>query len=95
MNKFPKKKIRIMLHALGISNLNDGNYIQPNEKYSTYPTSYRNHYQISDCPDWNYLVEKGYAKFKKGAEDFWDFYYVTKEGKQFLQDLGYKWQESK
>lgn len=91
---FPEKKIRIMLHSLGISHSPIGNdYIQPNKRYSPYPTSYRNYYQISSCDDWDALVKDGYAKFIDADESFRQYYYVTREGKEYLRSLGYKWHE--
>ena len=87
---YPKKLIRIMLHALGISNLNNGNYVQPFRRYSPYPTSHRNYYQISACEDWDAHVQKGYATFRKGEQSYRDYYFVTEKGKQYLRELGYK-----
>jgi len=95
MSDFPTKEIRLMLHALGISHHNNGDYIQPNRRYSPYPTSHRNYYQTTDCEDWNNLVSKGLATYRKGKESWQDFYFVTDDGKHCLKTLGYKWHERK
>jgi len=95
MSKYPEKEIRVMLHALGIANHNNGDYIQPNKRYSPYPTSYRNYYQVYDCEHWNNLVNKEFAIFRKGNENWQDFYFVTSVGKDYLKSLGYKWHEKK
>lgn len=92
MSKFPEKTTRIMLHALGISHVKS-EYTQPNRRYSPYPTSYRNYYQISNCKDWNSLVDEGLAVYQKGKEYWQDCYFVTDKGKEYLKELGYKWHE--
>lgn len=90
----PEKQIRIMLHALGISHVGS-EYTQPNKRYSPYPTSHRNHYQEKDSPEWKELVALGYATYQEGLESWQCFYRVTKEGKEYLKSLGYKWHERK
>jgi len=90
---FPKKTIRNMLHAMGISHTSSNDYMQPNKRYSPYPTSYRNYYQVESCEDWEVLVETGFAV--KGKSIGMNYYSVTKEGKEYLQSLGYKWHEQK
>lgn len=92
---FPEKSIRNMLHCLGVSHTSTNDYIQPNKRYSPYPTSYRNHYQDKDNLEWKELVEKGYAEYQEGLEDWQCFYRVNEKGKQYLKSLGYKWHERK
>ena len=90
MIEFPEEKIRIMLHALGISHTRNGDYVQPNKRYRPYPESYRNYYQIEDCEDWNDLVSKGYAEKRESSLNL-KYYFVTSKGKEYLKELGYKW----
>lgn len=92
-DNFPDKTIRLMLHALGISHHRNGDYTEPNKRYSPYPTSHRNYYQTSNCEDWNSLVGKNFAVYRKGQESWQDCYFVTDEGKKYLKELGYKWHE--
>lgn len=91
MNEFPEYKVRVMLHALGIANLNNGRYIQPNTRYSPYPTSHRNHFQESNNSTWDELVELGYARYIDSEHDWMRYYYVTEEGEEWLKKIGYKW----
>ena len=79
-----------MLHALGISYHNDDVLI-PNKRYRPYPTSYRNHYQIKIDEDWEEMIKLGYAD--KGTSIDLNYYYVTKEGKEYLKEMGYRWKE--
>jgi len=88
---FPEKTIRNMLHAMGISHSSTNDYVQPNKRYSPYPTSYRNYYQVEECPLWDILVDKGHAIKDKSLG--MGYYYVTEEGKEYLRSLGYKWHE--
>ena len=90
-DKFPEIKIRLMLHTLGISHSKNGDYIQPNKRYSPYPTSYRNYYQTSQDDLCDTLVEAGLVEFVKGNKDWQDFYFITEQGKQYLRKIGYKW----
>ena len=91
---FPEKSIRNMLHCLGISHTSTNDYVQPNKRYNPYPTSYRNYYQISQDDEWDKLVELGYATFQVNGLNL-PYYRVTKEGKEYLKSLGYKWHEKK
>ena len=91
-SNFPEKRVRLMLHALGISHV-ESEYVQPNKRYAPYPTSYRNYYQTSHCDDWNYLVDKGLAVFRSGKQSWQDCYFVSNEGKLHLREIGYKWHE--
>ena len=84
-----------MLHAMGISHHTNGDYIQPNKRYSPYPTSYRNYYQVKNCELWNELVADGFAEFREGQEGFGNFYFVTLAGKEHLKSMGYKWHDKK
>lgn len=92
---FPEKSIKNMLHCLGISHTSTNDYIQPNKRYNPYPASHRNHYQEKDNQEWNELVKLGYATYQEGLESWQCFYRVTKEGKEYLKSLGYKWHEEK
>ena len=92
-DRYLEIKIRQMLNAIGIANAKNGDYIQPNKRYSPYPTSHRNYFQISDCEHWNELVKDGFAIYKKGKESWQDYYFVTIKGKEHLKTLGYKWHE--
>lgn len=87
------KKIMIdnMLHTLGIEYTNHTKVL-PNKRYSPYPTSHRNHFQISECEEWNRLVELGYATFQINGLNL-PYYRITDSGKVFLKDIGYKWHE--
>ncbi len=89
-----ENRVRVMLHALGISYANNED-TQPNKRYSPYPTSHRNYYQTSNCEDWNFLVDKGFAIYRKGEASWQDCYFVTEDGKTHLKELGYKWHEEK
>lgn len=80
--------VRMMLHDHP-----GGEYIEPNRRYSPYPTAYRNHYQIDVCSHWDLLVEIGYAV--KGKSIGLNYYSVSEEGKSYLWDEGYKWHEEK
>ena len=90
--KFPEKKIRYMLHCLGISHTRSNDYVQPNKRYNPYPTSYRNYYQIKQCDIWDELVKEGYASFQVNGLNL-PYYRVTKEGEEYLKSLGYKWHD--
>lgn len=91
-NEFSEKKINVMLHALGISHSpRNSEHIEPNKRYSPYPTSSRNYYQVSSCEIWDELEKDGYAKFFKGKEEWQDCYRVTDDGKFYLKSLGFKW----
>jgi len=94
MSNFPEKKIQVLLHALGISHIGS-EYIQPNKKYLSYSISYRNYFQDSSDEIWDKHVQDGYAKFVKGSASWQDCYFVTENGKQYLRDLGYKWNDEK
>jgi hypothetical protein len=89
---YPEKSIRNMLHCLGISHSKSNDYVQPNKRYNPYPTSYRNYYQIKQCDIWDELVKEGYATFQVNGLNL-PYYRVTKEGKEYLKSLGYKWHE--
>lgn len=89
---FPEESIRNMLHCLGISHTRSNDYVQPNKRYNPYPTSYRNHYQVSQDDEWDKLVELGYATFQVNGLNL-PYYRVTKKGKEYLKSLGYKWHE--
>ena len=91
--KVSRFQIDKMLHSLGISYISNGEKIKPNKRYSPYPSSYRNYYQISQCDDLDYLVEIGFAFFKKGEKGWQDCYFITKKGKDYLKQIGYKWKE--
>jgi hypothetical protein len=93
-SKFPQEDIKVMLHALGISHHKNGEYIQPNKRYSPYPTTYRNYYQIDKCEIWEELKNKGFANDSISSLNL-HFYYVTDEGKKHLKSLGYKWHEKR
>jgi hypothetical protein len=95
MFEFPNKSIRVMLHALGIADVKNGDYLQPNKRCSPYPTSHRNYYQTEQCDIWDELVKNGFAEYRKSKEIWQCFYFVTKEGKEHLKSLGYKWHERK
>ncbi len=95
MIKINKNQIGNMLHALGIKTMRNGEDLQPNRRYSPYPTAYRNHFQTSSSSDWNILVQNGYAIFHKGVESWQDFYKISDDGKDFLKSLGYKWHSKK
>ena len=90
---FPTKSIRHLLHALGISHTRNNSYVQPNTRYSPYPTSNRNYFQTTQCNVWDKLVDFGYAKYHKADEAWRCCYSVTDEGKSLLRELGYKWHE--
>lgn len=93
MKNYPEKSIRLMLHALGISHVRS-EYTQPNKRYSPYPSSYRNYYQTTQCDYWDELVKEGYSTFQVNGLGL-PFYRVTKEGKEYLRSIGYKWHEEK
>jgi len=94
MSRFPEKEIRVMLHALGISHVKS-EYLQPNKRYSPYPTSHRNYYQVKQCDIWDKFVKKGYAEYRQSEAEWQCFYFVTEKGREYLQSLGYKWHEKK
>lgn len=90
----PDKEIRLMLHTLGISHDKNGDYIQANKRYSPYPTSYRNYYQVEQFDMGDKLVKLGYAKFQINVFNL-PCYHITYEGRLYLKSLGYKWHERK
>lgn len=93
MKPLTAEQIRKMKHALGISHDHKNNEVVPNKIYRPKLKSYRNHYQIEQCDDWDDLVEKGLAK-KKEAFSL-NFYLVTAEGIAHLQELGYRFEKEK
>lgn len=93
-NEFPEENIRVMLHAIGISHSSNNDYIKPNKRYSPYPTSNRNYYQIKQCDMWDEWVKLGYASFQINGLNL-PYYRVTEDGKLYLKSIGYKWHESK
>lgn len=88
--EFPEKRIHVLLHALGISHVRS-NYIQPNKRYSPYPTSHRNYYQTEKCDIWDKLVKEGFAEYRKSKESWRCVYFVTQRGKEYLKSIGFKW----
>lgn len=89
---YPDKSIRNMLHCLGISHTSKNYYVQPNTRYSPYPTTYRNYYQIKQDDEWDRLIALGYATFQTNGLGL-AYYRVTIKGKVYLKSLGYKWHE--
>ena len=88
-----EKEYRVMLHALGIEYSNRTYAkIKPNKRYSPYPTSYRNYYQIKQCDIWDKLVGIGFATFQVNGLNL-PYYRVTEQGKEYLKMVGFKWHE--
>jgi hypothetical protein len=81
-----EKEYRVMLHALGIKGT------KPFKRYSPYPTSHRNYYQIEQCDIWDKLVKIGFATFQINGLDL-PYYRVTNIGKKYLKQIGFKWHE--
>lgn len=81
-----------MLHTLGIQYVKGGDELQPNRRYSPYPTSFRNYFQTDDDSDLNEMVENGYMEKAISGLNL-PFYRVTSAGRDYLRSLGYKWHE--
>lgn len=86
-----QEQIQKMKHALGILHDQKNREVIANKIYRPKLKSYRNHYQIDQCNDWDDLVEKGLAK-KRDAFSL-NFYLVTTEGIDYLQELGYRFEK--
>ena len=87
--KFPKHSVHILLHALGITEVPGGGYIQPGNNKNGNPMSYRNFFHVDQDDDWDEHVKEGRA-IKKNSNGLL-YYVVTPEGKAYLRSLGYKW----
>lgn len=86
------EQIRKMKHALGISHDKKNREVVPNKIYRPKLISYRNHYQIDQCEDWDGLVTKGFAKKMEAIG--MNFYLVTAEGIAHLKELGYQFEKA-
>lgn len=84
------EQLRKMKHALGISYDLKNREVVPNKIYRPKLMSYRNHYQIDQCDDWDSLVAKGFAKKMEAIG--MNFYLVTAEGIAHLKELGYQFE---
>lgn len=90
MIQITEEQIQKMKHALGISYDKKNRQVVPNKIYRPKLKSYRNHYQIDQCDDWDDLVSKGFAKKKEALG--MNFYLVAADGIDHLKELGYQFE---
>lgn len=90
MSQITPEQIRKMQHALGISHDQKNREVVANKIYRPKLKSYRNHYQIDQCDDWDNLVEKGFAHKREALG--MNFYLVSADGIAHLKELGYQFE---